>query len=65
MHKFLFSCLTIYDCIILYRFYVGCYPRISVSDVDLAKEIMVKEFDSFSDRGYMVSVLQKVEALYL
>ena len=37
------------------RFYVGPQPRIAITDVDLLKEIMVKEFDSFSDRGFLVS----------
>lgn len=37
------------------RFYVGRQPRIAISDVDLAKDIMVKEFDNFSDRGFLVS----------
>ena len=37
-----------------YRFYVGRQPRIAISDVDLAKDIMVKEFDNFSDRGFLV-----------
>ena len=36
----------------LYRFYVGSYPRIAIADVNLAKEIMVK--DTFTDRGYSV-----------
>ena len=36
---------------------MGAYPKISVADVELAKEIMVKEFDKFSDRGLLVSVL--------
>jgi cytochrome P450 len=35
------------------RFYVGPQPRIAITDVDLLKEIMVKEFDSFSDRGFL------------
>ena len=27
---------------------------INIADVDLVKEIMVKEFDNFSDRGILV-----------
>ena len=43
--------ITIFD---LYRFYVGSYPRIVIGDLNLLKEIMVKEFDTFTDRGYLV-----------
>ena len=39
----------------LSRFYVGPKPKIVITDADLLKEIMVKEFDSFSDRGFTVS----------
>ena len=39
----------------IHRYYVGLQPRIAISDVDLAKDIMVKEFDNFIDRGFLVS----------
>ena len=38
----------------LCRFYVGAQPRIAMADLDLIKEILVKEFDNFSDRGFIV-----------
>ena len=37
------------------RFYVGSSPWIVIADVHLAKEIMVKEFENFTDQGYVVS----------
>ena len=30
---------------------------VAIADAELAKEIMVKEFDSFTDRGPIVSVI--------
>ena len=42
----------IFTCI--YGFYVGSYPRIAIADLNLLKEIMVKEFDTFTDRRYLV-----------
>ena len=38
------------------RYYVGTAPKVSISDVEVLKDIMVKEFDSFSDRGFLVSI---------
>ena len=35
---------------------MGAAPRVVIADVELAKEIMVKEFDNFRDRGLIVSV---------
>ena len=43
--------------IIIFRYYVGKTPIITIADVDLAKEILVKEFDTFSDRGLAVSMV--------
>ena len=40
---------------IIHRFYHGCCPKLVISDIELAKEIMVKEFDQFTDRGFIVS----------
>ena len=37
-----------------YSYYVGAAPRLVVADMELFKEVMVKEFDSFADRGWMV-----------
>ena len=36
------------------RYYVGAAPKVAITDVEIAKEIMVKEFENFSDRGFMV-----------
>ena len=33
------------------RFYVGKKPQILISDLDILKQIMVKEFDNFSDHS--------------
>ena len=38
----------------IYRYYVGTQPKIVIVDANLLKEIMVKEFDTFSTRGHMV-----------
>ena len=38
----------------IYRFYVGSQPKITIVDVNLLKQIMVKEFDTFSTRGFPV-----------
>lgn len=37
----------------VFGFYVGSYPRVVIADLNLLKEIMVKEFDTFTDRGYL------------
>ena len=42
--------------VVHYRYYLGAAPRVAIADVELAKEIMVKEFDNFRDRGFIVSV---------
>ena len=41
----------------IFRYYVGKTPMITIADVDLTKEILVKDFDSFSDRGMAVSMV--------
>lgn len=40
--------------VFIYRFYVGSQPKINITDVNLLKQIMVKEFDAFSTRGFPV-----------
>ena len=40
----------------LHRYYIGACPKVAITDVELAKEIMVKEFDNFRDRGMIVGV---------
>ena len=37
------------------RFYIGSMPMLKVTDVDMLKQILVKEFDSFSDRPVSVT----------
>ena len=32
------------------RYYIGQKPRVAVTDLDVLKQIMVKDFDNFSDR---------------
>ena len=39
----------------VYRYYVGSAPRVTVADVELLKVVLVKEFDNFHDRGWLVS----------
>ena len=39
-------------------YYVGAYPNVTIADLELVKEIMVKNFDIFRDRGLLVSVLR-------
>lgn len=44
------------------RFYIGKKPQIMISDLDILKEIMVKQFDNFSDHS--VSCLHLATSLY-
>ena len=39
-------------CVLLnfYRYYVGSQPYMLVSDLDMLKQIMIKDFDNFTDR---------------
>lgn len=32
-------------------YYLGAFPRLIVADLDIVKEIMVKQFDKFTDRS--------------
>jgi hypothetical protein len=34
----------------IFGYYVGSTPKVAITDVEIAKEIMVKEFENFSDR---------------
>ena len=42
-----------------HRYYVGSTPKVAITDVEIAKEIMVKEFENFSDRGFIVGIITK------
>ena len=33
-----------------HRYYIGRKPRILITDLDILKQIMVKDFENFSDR---------------
>ena len=35
----------------LYRFYLGSKFTVVVTDLDMIKEVLVKRFDNFADRG--------------
>ena len=35
----------------LYRFYLGSKFTVVVTDLDMMKEVFVKQFDNFADRG--------------
>ncbi|CAI8010949.1 Cytochrome P450 3A24, partial [Geodia barretti] len=37
----------------VFGYYVGTTPKVAITDVEIAKEIMVKEFENFSDRGFI------------
>ena len=50
------STIKIFWHVVHHRYYVGAAPRVVIADVELAKEIMVKEFDNFRDRGLLVSI---------
>ena len=39
-----------------YRFYIGCQPSILVSDLEMLKQIMIKNFDNFTDRSVLFCV---------
>ena len=51
------KCFIHHVAVMYCRYYVGASPKVAVADVELAKEVMVKEFDHFRDRGLLVSVL--------
>ena len=34
----------------LYRFYIGCQPCMLVSDLEILKQILIKDFDNFTNR---------------
>ena len=34
-----------------YRYYLGCRPWIVVTDLDMLKQILVKDFDNFTDHA--------------
>ena len=36
-------------CSFYYRFYIGQKPNVLITDLDILKQIMVKEFDNFMD----------------
>jgi thromboxane-A synthase len=38
---------------LIFGYYVGRMPMVNIADVEVLKEIMVKEFDTFSDRGLL------------
>ena len=35
---------------LVYSFYVGCIPNYLISDTELLKQILIKQFDNFTDR---------------
>ena len=48
-HKLDLSC-SINFAVIFFRYYIGRKPRILITDLDILKQIMVKDFENFSDR---------------
>ena len=40
----------------MYRYYNGIRPHVVVSDLEMLKEILVKQFDVFTDREVCISV---------
>ena len=49
------DCIIVHNYTIHHSYYVGAAARVTITDVELLKEIMVKEFDNFRDRGMLVS----------
>ena len=40
----------------LYRFYVGCAPYILVSDPNILNQVLIRDFDRFTDRAVSMLV---------
>ncbi|CAI8056743.1 Cytochrome P450 3A1 [Geodia barretti] len=47
------DCIIVHNYTIHHSYYVGAAARVTITDVELLKEIMVKEFDNFRDRGML------------
>ena len=55
----IWSCELFIHYVIVCRFYLGTVPWLVVSDLDMLKQILVKEFDSFADRPVSVCACSK------
>ena len=49
LHNYYTSCDMI-TVMVLCRFYVGQMPHVLIADVDMLKQLLVKDFDNFMDQ---------------
>ena len=40
----------------LFRYYVGCHPYIIITDLDILKQVLIKDFDCFTNRVVCIFV---------
>ena len=48
----------------LYRFYLGSKFTVVVTDLDIMKEVFVKQFDNFADRGSFAVSFEVTEGVH-
>ena len=49
--KYTLAKICTYDYFTLYRYYIGQQAYILITDLDMLKQILVKDFDNFSDHA--------------
>ena len=53
----IYTCASIHIFLLAYRYYNGHMPVLSVTDVDMLKQILVKDFDIFMDRPVRILLI--------